>query len=335
VSHLRRLAPGLLLLVLAPLVAEFLLGDFSIKQIALLLVFIPQYGGGALLVREVTRRSRRGWPTMLLLALAYALIEEGFTTETLFNPNYANQRLLDYGLVPALGISVNWTIFVLMLHVVWSIGSPIAIAEALAGARATVPWLGRVGLAVTALVYLMGCGLTAVITAKMFPYVASPAQLGVTAGLVCLVIAAASAVTRAGERPRTSAAAPATWLVSLVTFGLSGAFQAAYHVGGQRRLSAPAIAAIMLALVVVAHGLLARWSRRSEWTPAHALAAGAGAILTYATMSLGRMIAGQTALGVPTDAIDITGQFALASGMLTLVMLGFRRQRAARCAGRP
>ena len=70
IKTLLRIAPALALLVIAPLIAEFLLGDFNIRQIGFILVFIPQYGGGALLVRELTRRARRGWPTMLLLALA-------------------------------------------------------------------------------------------------------------------------------------------------------------------------------------------------------------------------------------------------------------------------
>src|SRR5581483_10578362 len=88
---------ALLLLLLAPLVAEFLLGDFTLRQIGFIVIFIPQYGGGALLVREVARRVGGRWPTIVLLALAYALVEEGFTTQSLFNPNYAGQRLLDFG----------------------------------------------------------------------------------------------------------------------------------------------------------------------------------------------------------------------------------------------
>jgi hypothetical protein len=62
-TWLRRIGPALLLLVLAPLTAEFLLGDFSVRRLPLLLLFLPQYGGGALLIRELTRRTGRGWPT--------------------------------------------------------------------------------------------------------------------------------------------------------------------------------------------------------------------------------------------------------------------------------
>jgi hypothetical protein len=73
-----RIAPALAPLVLAPIIAEFLLGDFSGRQLGFIAAFVPQYGGGALLVREMARRTGRGWPTMVLLALTYALIEEGF-----------------------------------------------------------------------------------------------------------------------------------------------------------------------------------------------------------------------------------------------------------------
>ena len=154
-TTLRRIAPALALLLIAPLIAEFLLGDFNIRQIGFIAVFIPVYGAGALLVREITRRAHRGWPTMLLLALAYALVLEGFTNQTLFNPNYAGQHLLAYGFVSALGTSFNFAVYVLTLHVVWSIGSSVALAEALAGARWREPWLRTPGLVVTVLLTLL------------------------------------------------------------------------------------------------------------------------------------------------------------------------------------
>ena len=130
-TMLRRVAPALALLVVAPLIAEFLLGDFNVRQLGFIIVFIPVYGAGALLIRELTRQARRGWPTMLVLSLAYALIMEGFTNQTLFNPNYAGQRLLDYGFIPALGTSFDFAVYVLTLHVVWSIGSSVALSGVL------------------------------------------------------------------------------------------------------------------------------------------------------------------------------------------------------------
>jgi hypothetical protein len=57
---------------------------------------------------------------------------------------------------PALGISVSDLLSFVVGHAVWSIGVPIAMVEALVPGRRTTPWLGRVGLAVTAVLYLLG-----------------------------------------------------------------------------------------------------------------------------------------------------------------------------------
>ena len=67
--------------------------------------------------------------------------------------------------------------FVLTLHIIWSVASCIAIAEGLAGSRWATPWLGRLGLVVTVFLFLLGCTLTTIFTSKTFPFVASRWQL--------------------------------------------------------------------------------------------------------------------------------------------------------------
>jgi hypothetical protein len=52
-----------------------------------LVVLAPMYGGGALLIREVVRRRGLGWPSIILLALACGVLEEGLITQSLFNPD--------------------------------------------------------------------------------------------------------------------------------------------------------------------------------------------------------------------------------------------------------
>ena len=83
---IRRAAPAIALFFLSPLVAEFLLGDFTLAQLSYLILLAPAYGGAAVVIREVARRFGRGWPTIVLLALAYGVIEEGLETQSLFNP---------------------------------------------------------------------------------------------------------------------------------------------------------------------------------------------------------------------------------------------------------
>ena len=47
----------------------------SLSEIWSLPILALLYSSGAILIREVARRAGRGWPTMLVLSLAYGLIE--------------------------------------------------------------------------------------------------------------------------------------------------------------------------------------------------------------------------------------------------------------------
>src|SRR5689334_9120580 len=120
---IRRIGPAIGLFFLSPLVAEFLLGNLPITFLPAVLALAPLYGGGALLIRELVRRLGLGWPNILILGLAYAVLEEALTTQSLFNPDYADAHLLVDGYVPALGIAIPWTLYVLGLHVFWSVSA--------------------------------------------------------------------------------------------------------------------------------------------------------------------------------------------------------------------
>jgi hypothetical protein len=76
---------------------------------------------------------------MVTLGLVFAIFEEAFTTQTLFNPNYLglNLGLLRPAYIPAIGMGGWWTIYVLTLHTVWSISTSIALTEALFPDRET------------------------------------------------------------------------------------------------------------------------------------------------------------------------------------------------------
>src|SRR5580692_9777055 len=174
----RRIAPAVGLFFLAPLIAEFLLGDLPINLLAALVLLAPMYGGGALLIREIVRRTGRGWPSIFVLAFAYAVFEEAFTTQTLFNPNYLhlNLGLLKPAYIPALGIGAWWTVFVLTLHTVWSISVSIGLVEALVPERATTPWLGSTGLTVTTALFILGAVASTALAIKQDHFIASRAQ---------------------------------------------------------------------------------------------------------------------------------------------------------------
>jgi hypothetical protein len=325
---LTRLGPALLLVVLAPIVAEFLLADFTIRNLPLLVALIPLYGCGALLIREVARRAQRGWPTIVLLAFAYALLEEAFLTQSLFNPNYVNQRLLDYGFIPALGTSLNWTFFVLSIHVVWSVATPILIAEGVAAERRTVPWLRRLGLGVTIVIFLLGCVSTAAFSLKSSPFVASGMQFAIAGALIALTIVLAFAAfdgRDAPPAPPPSPQAPPLPVVSLVTLFLASAYLAGEGAARARDLPPAVPVVFRLACEATAITLFAVWSSRRGWNALHYLAIATGTTLTYFLFGLNVVMRGHTNLGAPTNAVDVVGHIGLGVGVLALIVWAARR----------
>jgi hypothetical protein len=58
-----RLLPVAGLMILSPFVGEYLLGNVPARQLYLLPFLIPLYGAGAILVREVARRTGGGCTT--------------------------------------------------------------------------------------------------------------------------------------------------------------------------------------------------------------------------------------------------------------------------------
>jgi len=268
--------PAVFLFLLAPLIAEFLLGDLPIKMLPVVLVLAPVYGGGALLIRELVRRAGRGWPSIVVLALAYGIVEEAYTTQSLFNPNYLklNLHLLQPAYIPALGIGAWWTIFVLTLHTAWSILTSIALVEASVPDRAEAPWLGNIGLTVTVLLFALGVAATTLGQIHRDPFIASPTQL-VCSGIICIALVAVALLAPRRAPSVNAAQAPNPWLVC----GLA-------LIAGSAILVIPpgwgwAAAGAILAIDLGMAAAIFLWSERSGWGMQHKLALAGGAALAY------------------------------------------------------
>jgi hypothetical protein len=331
VSHgkdVRRVAPAIGLYFLAPLVAEFCLGDFPLTMLPLIVPFAAVYGGGALLIREVTRRAGRGWPTMLLLALAYGVLEEGLLTESLFNPNYLGYHLLGRGFVPALGIAVPWTVFVLTLHTVWSVSTPIALVEESTPERRTTPWLRTPGLVTTAVLFAFGVVFTFGGAYADGHFLASPAELGVTAAVVIALVVVAFRLPRVrerrpapplpplyGEEPERRAPGPRAVFATAILAGV------AFMLGRDAVPAWPG-AVLMLVALAAAVGLTLAWSGRPGWGRWQRFALACGALLTYSwhAFTTSPVRAAAAPLVLATHVV-----FALAA--LGIVWFGVRRVR--------
>jgi hypothetical protein len=272
----RGIWPALALFFVAPLVAEFLLGNLPIKLLPALVVLAPLYGGGALLIREVARRTGRGWPSILLLGMAYGLVEEAFTTQSLFNPNYLglNLGLLTPAYIPSLGIGAWWTLWMLMVHGIWSISTPIALIEASVPDRARTPWLGRVELSVVAIVFLFGAVATTLMGYKHDRFLASTAQFAGAAVVIVMLVILAFGVSR-NRRYAAYRQAPLPWILGLVALAFASAAMLVPMRWGWGAVAA--LLALDLGMIVV----IAPLARRGAMVLAHQLALGAGAALAY------------------------------------------------------
>ncbi len=323
-SSSRRPWLAVALFLLAPLIGEFLLGNLPVTWLGALVTLAPLYGGAAVLIRELARRAGRGWPTMLLLGLAYAWIEEAFVTQSLFNPDYVGLRLLDFGYIPSLGIGAWWTVFVLGIHTIWSTAVPIALIEGWSGTApaGTRPWLGRFGLTVFALLFVLGC----VVTTAVHPpgsVGVSPAQ-GVVSGLI-VVSLGFLAFRLPRQRPanpsRHRRAAPPAWLVGLATLGLGSTFMllALIHDALPAAMSVTA----MIAVPGIAGCFLAMASHRAGWSATHRLAAAAGFLLTYVWYGFVQA----PSIGTTSAAVNIAGDLVFSTGAIVLLGAIIRHHR--------
>jgi hypothetical protein len=308
----RRLLPVAGLFVLSPLVGEYLLGNVPVTELLALPVLVPMYGGGALLVREIARRSGKGWPAILLLAAAYGVIEAALIDQMLFNPpDLANGPELTAAYVPALGFSAVNALAFVGGHMIWSIGIPIALVETFVPDREKTPWLGRIGLAVVALIYLGGSLLIFSAIHQESGFLAKPAQL-IGAAVVALVLiglafaAPKRPATLPGDRP-----APRAWLVGVLAFVISSAYVL-------RPESWLGVGIGLVTLAVVAY-IIGRWSRREGWDARHRLALAGGALLTYAWLGfvLNELYGRQ-------GSVYVIGQAVLAACAILLLIAAYR-----------
>jgi len=272
----RKVSAVVTLFFVAPLVAEYLLGDLPLKLLPVVILLAPMYGGGAVLIREAARRAGRGWPTMLLLGLAYMLIGEGLVTQSLFNHDYLkmHMHLLDHAYVPALGIGAWWTMLMINLHVFWSMGVSIALVEALYPAEADAPWMGSVGDAAIGVFFLLGTVANFGIGFKQNHFVASQAQLLWVAAL-CIFVAVGAFVLPRGGRGVWGGAVPNAWVSGAMTTVLGLGLMSTPPKWGWGAVGT------MLAIDVIFLGLVRIMSRRAGWGPLHRLSLAAGGAVAY------------------------------------------------------
>jgi hypothetical protein len=239
------------------------------------------YGSGALLIREAARRSDGGWVTIALLGIAYGFVEEGFVTQSLFNPNYLHLRLLDFGYVAALGTGLPWLVFVVTIHAVWSIAVPIGFVEALFPARRDGSWLGPVGIGLFALLFLAGSAAVASFTYKSLPFMASPGQFIGTGVIVAALIAAAFAWPRFRTAPMDRAAPHPAALFALAFAAGSGVMLVEHFGSALRGWPWQAGLTILIMIEAAFVAVMIRFTGGRQWRDSQRFALMAGGLGVY------------------------------------------------------
>jgi hypothetical protein len=319
---LKRLAPVYLVLLLAPVTAEYLIGyDDTIGNPAALIFgvvfFAPLYGAPAVLIREAARRLGRGWPTILLMATAFGLVEAGLVDQSLFNPDYRDipywSSMREPTFLPWFGTSAYMALTFVAGHVFGSIAAPIALAESWCPARRRKPWLGVPGLTTMAILWIAG---SAFILADQFSsedFRISTGQLASTALVALVLIAVAVRIPATCSRIAGRAPSPRLVLVTSAALLIVRSVVPTSWAG-----TLVAAAATGLWLVVAG-----RWSRQAGWTGVHVVAAVTGNVLSIGIPAFWTDPLGDVPLGV-----KLATNTALLGLVLAVATVGFRRERA-------
>ncbi len=285
--------PATLLFFLAPVFGEYLLGVLPPSEIFYVLFLAPMYGGGALLIREITRRTGRGVATMLILGIAYGLVEEGIIDQMLFNPDYLGQDW--HTTISFIGIDGWLTIYVLTMHAIWSTCIPILIVEALFPERGIKPWLNKKGLGIVSAIFILGSAYLCYEVAVEKQFFASiPQLLGTTMMIIFLVIIS----FRFGRHTvvYTTTIAPKPWFIGVVSFVTSSLFMLSDSTYGWYSFGA------CLLLLAVFFLIVYFWSHQNGWGDRHRIAIAGGAILTYSWLGL---LSGSVLFGLGAIALFI------------------------------
>lgn len=266
------LLPVIGLFLVAPWMAEFSWGGLGPADMAVAVVFLgPLYGCAAILVREIARRTGRGWPTILLLGAAFGVLQAGVVDQSVFNPHYMDYDFQHPAHVPGIKVSAYYSLSFVVGHAVTSIAVPIAIVEACAAGRGRTPWLGRWGLPVVATLWVLASVLNHVDVRANdgHGFQAAPGQTGAAIAVALVLLALAFTRPRA-PRPSIDGLLPPPWALAVMAF-----LAQLLWLPHQGWLGVAA-AAVVLPAVATA---LARWSRRPAWGPWHVYAVVVGVVL--------------------------------------------------------
>jgi hypothetical protein len=256
-------------------------------------LWLPIYGAGVLLIREAVARTGRGWPSIVILGLAYELAEDGLGLQALTSPHLYHAA--DWA--PQLfGFNVAYWALNVIYHIAFSVVIPIFITNLLFPAFKDRPYLKKGGLVWVALFAIIGVGLLRVsVPPGQDPGYTAP--LAITLGCVVAIIALAVGALRFVPRKQVSAMSGYTVPSSrsLMLIGIAATvivFGLMYPFGGahQPLFTHGAWAYIPIALgtllAALTYRAIRQWARSKQWGTRRALALASGALVGHTLFGL-------------------------------------------------
>jgi hypothetical protein len=269
--------PWLTLLILAPLLGEIVSGHQPplelFNPLSVLLLMLP-YGFGALICRELVKRWRRGWPSLLLLGIAYALYEEGIVIRSIFNPEWMELESIDR-FSRVFGVTWSYALTLVHFHVLVSIAASVILAEILHPDKRDKPWLGARGFLVCAIGLLLWWPLGWLMSAYV-----PPPELYAFCILLVIGLLLAARFFPAGKPAAWQTLVPHPILFLILGFANMTAFFAYVYVFPSNLLPPVGISILILAVLdAVTLWLLMRWSGNGgSWNDLHRLGWVAGGL---------------------------------------------------------
>lgn len=276
---MKKFAPVVLLFLLAPAIGELLSGSSPPVEFFNpfnLYILAALYGSGAILARELAVRWQKGWSAILILGLAYGILEEGLMVKSWFDPAWVDLGpMATYGRWA--GVNWAWAAMLTLYHAVFSISIPILIVHLLYPQRSREAWLGPRGM--LAFTILLGVDVVFGYT-LMTTYQPPP----LATALACLAVVALYFLARRlpAFRPPPGNAHPVKpWLLGVLGFLLTvGLFFLGWVVPNT---AVPALVTILLMLGLATAGwrLVYRLSGQGNWRAPHQAALLTGALAFF------------------------------------------------------
>lgn len=285
------------------------------------LVLLGLYGCGTLLIREAKVRWNLQW-SVVFLAVAYGIVEEGIMLKSFFNPAWEGMDVLSgYGMV--MGVQWVWVLVLVPYHATLSTLFPITMVELIWPEYKDKPLLKKRGLVIVAFLFLVVVFMGTVfmgsmVEGEMVPFYPRPSLLAAS------FIASAILIWLAYRLKESRIAAGEVFLLPSFVFGLCGLiFMATLvifpFIMAENRVPALITVLIQLVLVVLTVLFVKYQIFHEKVTKRHIISLISGVILYWIIIS-------------PVLELSEPGSGMIVVGLITFILLLVWRRRVLRKA---